>query len=179
MNQKLFLAISSVAALIMVGASAQEADAAVYMDFGDFPGEATKEPHVDWINVSSVSVGIDRPASSSSSRGGIVLEEIEVEKEVDKSTPKILESIVTGKVHDKVVIDFTSTFGEREVTYLSWELEKVRVSNYSFEGSAEDVLPVDTFQISFESLKVIYTQLDDVGNKGETVEFSIDKNRTK
>ena len=132
------------AGLSHIGTEGQ-AQGAIYMDMGDFPGEATKEPHVGWINVLAVSQGVDRPASGSGAQlewADATLQDLVVTKELDKSTPKMLESILTGTVHDTVVLDFTTSTagGGPETTRFQIELEKVRLTSYSFSDGGADRL---------------------------------------
>jgi type VI secretion system secreted protein Hcp len=84
-----------------------------------------------------------------------------VTKELDKSTPKLLESILTGKVHDEVVIDFvTSTAGSGpETTYFQIELEKVRLTSYSFSDGAGGEPTKETITMNFDKIKWFYTEI--------------------
>ena len=151
---------------------------AIYIDFGDFPGEATKEPHVDWINVLAISQGVDRPASGSGAQlewADSTLQDIVVTKESDKSTPKLCESILTGDVHDKVVIDFaTSTAGSGpETTRFQIELEKVRLTSYSFSDGGGGAPASETVTLNYEKIKWTYTEIVDTEETGK-VEFGWD-----
>jgi type VI secretion system Hcp family effector len=151
---------------------------AIYMDFGDFPGEATKEPHVDWINVLAVSFGVDRPAAGSGAQlewADSTVQDIVVTKESDKSTPKLCESILTGKVHDKVVLDFaTSTAGSGpETTRFSIELEKVRLTSQTFSDSGGGSPASETITLNPEKIKWVYTEIVDSEEKGK-IEFGWD-----
>ena len=141
---------------------------------GDFPGEATKEPHVDWINVLAVSTGADR---SSSNWADSTLQDIVVTKESDKSTPKLVESILTGKVHDKVVIDFVisnpTSPSLPELPYLIWELRNARITSYSFNASDANELPTEEYGLTFDALRVTYIKYDEQGQETDRVQTSI------
>ena len=138
----------------------------IYMDFGDFPGEVTKEPHVGWINVLAVSQGVDRPASGSGADlelADATVQDIVVTKELDKSTPKLLESIITGTVHDEVVIDFVlPNLGVGpETTRFQIELEKVRLTSYSFSDGGGGAPASETITLNYEKIKWLYTEIVD------------------
>ena len=165
------------AGLSHIGTEGQ-AQGAIYIDFGDFPGEATKEPHVGWINVLAVSQGVDRPASGSGAQlewADSTVQDLVVTKEADKSTPKLAESILTGMVHDKVVIDFaTSTAGTGpETTHFQIELEKVRLTSYSFSDAGGGAPASETLSLNFEEIKWVYTEFKDGVELGH-LEFAWD-----
>lgn len=151
--------------------------AAIYIDFGDFPGEATKEPHVDWINVLALSVGDYRPETFFDSQvewADSTLQDIVVTKESDKSTPKLTESILTGKVHDKVVIDLAvSAPTGPEQTYFQIELEKVRLTSHSFSDGSDGAPAKETISLNPEKIKWVYTEIGDSQEKGK-IEFAWD-----
>lgn len=165
--------IGSIAALLIGTAPAA---AAIYMDLGDFPGEATKEPHVDWINVLAVSVGDYRPATflgRNPSWADSTLQDIVFTKESDKATPKLTESIATGKVHDKVMIDLAlSTPTGPEPTYFQIEMEKVRITSQSFSDGGGGAR-TETITLNPEKIKWVYTEIVDSEEKGK-IEFAWD-----
>ena len=167
--------LQALAAVLLLSAAART-EAAIYLDFGDFPGEATKEPHVDWINVLAVSLGDYRPETffGTHPSGGATLQDIVVTKESDKSTPKLTESILTGKVHDKVVIDLTlSTPGGPEPSYFQIEMEKVRLTSQSFSGDGGAAPATETVTLNPERIRWVYTEIVDSEEKGK-IEFAWD-----
>lgn len=167
--------IKALALALFLSASAAT-EAAIYMDFGDFPGEATKEPHVDWINVLAVSLGDYRPETFFGTRewADSTLQDIVVTKESDKSTPKLTESILTGKVHDKVVIDLAvSTPVGPEPSYFQIEMEKVRLTSQSFSDNGGAAPATETITLNPEKIKWVYTEIVDSEEKGK-IEFAWD-----
>ena len=156
--------------------------AAAYMKIGDIKGEATDNDHKDWIIIESVSSGIHQPSGRATGatrrRGSVILEDISVVKELDKSSPKIQEAIANGEVIPKVEIHFTRTVGEENVVYYAYELKNVLVTSYSFQGFSEDV-PVDEFTLNYEEIKVTYTEQDEKGSLKGIIEwiYSLVKNR--
>ncbi len=144
------------------------------MDFGDFPGEVTKEPHVGWINVLAVSQGVDRPVSGSGAElvwADPIVQDIVVTKELDKATPKLFESILGGKIHEKVVIDFVlPNLGVGpETTRFQIELEKVRLTSYSFSDGAGGAPASETLTMNYEKITWTYTEIVDGEEKGTIV----------
>jgi len=121
-----------------------DAFAAGFIKFDGVDGESTDKDHKGWSNLlsfSQVSVANDSTNRSSETS------EIEVGKEVDKSSPKIVESIVKGKVFPKVEIQFTEDDG----AYYSYELTNVLISNYSFSADS-DSKPIEEIHLYYEKI---------------------------
>jgi len=75
--------------------------------------------------------------------------------------PTLSESILTGEVHDKVVIDAAVAAPRgAEATYFQIELEKVRLTSHSFSGDDGSV-PTESFSLNFEEIKWTYTDPND------------------
>ncbi len=176
-KQLLLLTISSIATVMLLVGTSQDAEAAGYLKIGDIKGESTDEGHKDWINLLSVSHSIDRDSKASGAtraRGSATFGDIVTEKELDKSSPKLQEAIAQGKVFPTAEIEFTRSPGEtgREDTYLKYELKNVVISSYSFHGNADgNPIPVDTISLNFEEIKVTYTKINDDGTE-EKISYS-------
>lgn len=158
-----------VAALAIVGFT-DDAEAAAYIKFDGVDGEATDKDHKDWINLLSFQQSITREESSSGSarqRASAEFHDIIVTKELDKSSPKLAESIATGKVFPSVSFELASAGS----VYLKYELKNVMITSYSISGSASDV-PVEEFSFNYEEIKVTYTEQDSSGKTKGNIEYS-------
>ena len=174
------LAGTALAALALMG-SALTAEAAAFMKLGDIKGEATDSKHKEWIEVLSISQSVVRGeglTGQSRRRGDVIMEDIVCVKELDKSSPKLAESVCTGKVFPKVEIEMTATYTNADgtdgrVTYYKYELTNVMVTSYTISGSAQGAeVPTEQFSLNFEEIRVIYTkQGDAAGNGGGNVEY--------
>ena len=170
------VAIGAIAlTLTLVGAS-EEAEAAAYLKFEGIEGESTDKGHEKWIDVLSFSHTMYTPQTSttsgtSSQRGNVVIEDITVTKELDKSTPKISEKLLAGEVIPKLELELTSSSG----TYLRYELNKVMITSYSISGSGQSGdLPTESITLNFEKIKVSYTEFDSSGSSKGKVEYGWD-----
>ena len=177
MNKQLvILSICSVGAVMLLLGSAQQADAAAYMKLGDIKGESTDQDHKDWINLLSMSHVIEKTTSNTGTarqRGSTTFGDIVVVKEIDKSTPKLQESIAKGERLATAVIDFTRSDGEGQQTYLTYELKNVIITSYAFKGDASgDPLPTDQVSFNFEEIKVTYYPQNRDGTSGAPVSYS-------
>ncbi len=149
-----------------------------YIKIGDIKGEATDSAHKDWINLLSVSQSITRPMSSGISgstrqRGAATFGDIVVVKEIDKSSPKLQESVATGQVFPRLELELASPSSTKSEPYLRYELTNVIVTNYRVSGSASgDPLPTETISLNYEEIKVTYTEVAKDGSKGGNVEYT-------
>lgn len=154
--------------------------AAGYIKIGDIKGEATDNEHKDWINLLSISQSISRPmksgiSGSTRSRGDVVLGDIVCTKELDKSSPKLMEAVCKGTVIPKVEIHFTKNHtnadgSEGRVTYYAYELKNVMVTSYNVNGSAASDDPdpgsaaekpmLTQVSLNYEEIKVTYDEID-------------------
>ena len=87
---------------------------AIYMKFGDIPGDVTTQGFKDWIEMNSFQFGVSRGVSSGA--GGSTREssspsisEIVVTKYFDKSSAKLYQDSVAGSFDKKVQIKMTTT----------------------------------------------------------------------
>ena len=156
--------------LIGNGFAINDAYGAVFIKFDGIDGESIDKDHKGWIDLLSLS---ENPSTTSEStttrtRGETTLGDIVVVKELDKSSPKLAESILMGKVFPKVEIHLTSSAG---TTYYAYELTNVMVTSYSISGDADQV-PMEEFSLNFEEIKVTYTEMDSEGNKKGNIEYS-------
>ncbi len=169
---KTWISILVFAVFCFTAVSAQDA----FLKIEGVTGEATDREHKDWINLASFSQAIHQPGGSATGatrrRGSVILEDITCVKELDKSSPKIAESVCNGKVFPKVEIHLTRSSGNGgRVTYYAYELKNVMVTSYQI-NSADGDLPVEEMSLNFEEIKVTYTEYDRQGRKKGNVEYS-------
>jgi type VI secretion system secreted protein Hcp len=151
---------------------------AAYMKFDGVDGEAQDKDHKAWSDILTFSQGLTQPGGGATGatrrRGDVIVDDIQVSKELDKASPKIAESMCKGKVFPKVEIHLTASYTDAgRITYYAYELTNVLVTNYSISGSgqAEDV-PTEQISLNFEEIKVTYTECDNKGGKKGNVEYS-------
>jgi len=152
-------------------------DAAAYIKFDGVDGEAKDPSHEGWSEISSFSQAIHQPSGGATGiarrRGSVIMEDIIVTKELDKSSPKLQEGIALGTRFPKVEIDLTTSYGDGErETYYRYELENVMVTSYSVSGSGDfEELPTEEMTLNYEKIKVTYKELDETGGQRSIVEF--------
>jgi type VI secretion system secreted protein Hcp len=146
-----------------------------YIKLGEIKGESTEPNHKEWINLLSVSQGVSRgmPSGASGStrkRGAATLGDIVIVKELDKSTPKLVEAICKGTQFPTVTIHLTtSAEGDTRTPYMAWELKNAMVTDYSVSGATEGgSVPTESLSINYEEVKWTYDEIDkDNKSKGK------------
>ena len=113
----------------------------------------------DWINVLSVGYTLEQapPGSRRIIRpdsGKIILV-----KEVDASSPKLLEAVSEGTYFNRARIDFASSAGAR---YARIQLEGVRVSGYVFSPASMGTpeVPVEQLTLNYEKISLAKSDRD-------------------
>jgi type VI secretion system secreted protein Hcp len=158
------------------GLFGKELKMAAYIKFDGVDGEAQDKDHKKWSDLLSFEQSLERPGGGATGatrrRGDVALSDINCSKELDKSSPKLAESICKGKVYPKVEIHVTASYTDAgRVTYYAYELKNALVTSYSVSGTSEGV-PGESFSINFEEIKVTYTECDSTGKKKGNVEYS-------
>ncbi|MDP8243212.1 MAG: type VI secretion system tube protein Hcp [Candidatus Hinthialibacter antarcticus] len=156
-----------------------DANAAAYIKFDGIDGESVDVKHEKWINILSFEHAIrydrDQGDANPTRRGKTSLSDLTCVKELDKSSPKLAESILTNKVFPEVKIEVTKrgAGGENQAVYLTYELKNVIVTSYQFQASGDgDEPPVEVFSLNFEEIKVTYKVFDATGGANESVEYN-------
>ena len=148
-----------------------------YIKFDGVEGESLDKDHKGWINIMLFSQGIHQPGGGSTGtarrRGDVILDDVRIAKLLDKSSPKIAESVCLGKVFPKVEIELTASYTDAgRVTYYRYELKNVLVTSYSVRGATQsEEAPAEDFSLNFEEIKVTYTENDNKGKKKGNVEY--------
>ena len=159
-----------------VSSTASTAGGTMYLHITGIDGEATDDDHKDWIEILSCSMGMADPEAgvtgTSRRRGYVVMEDIVVVKELDKSSPKLMEKCAKGEVIPSMVIDVCKVVEDSSSTYYKYELENVMVTSFHSTGSTEEGVPVETITLNYEEITVTYTETDSEGKSKGNVEFN-------
>jgi type VI secretion system secreted protein Hcp len=146
-----------------------------YLKIGDIKGEAVDKGHKEWINLLSVNQSLTRPMSagisgSTRQRASVSCGDVVCVKEMDASTPKLIQAICDGKVFPKVNIDLcTSTGAGARVPYYQWELINVMIADYNVSGATDGpAVPTESISLNYEEIKWTYDKMGkDGGSQGK------------
>lgn len=158
MKKLSFIALVSALALSPVQfAHAAEA----FMKLGDIIGESSDPSHAGEMEVLSWSWGVEHPTEIN--RGGNVARKskpgmgsLTFKKNVDKTTPILLEKCANGKRFDDAVLTVRK-FDGSGVEYVTITMKKVIITSVSVDNSkpGEDVL-TENVTLNFSKIKMHY-----------------------
>ena len=139
--------------------------AAIFLEIPGVPGESNDAQHRDWIDVLSAAGNFTKNSCG----------EFAVTKEIDASFPRLVASVVSGRLFPRVTLEFTATYGGVRKVYSTITLENAAISSIATSASGNDQAgpPVEQITIKASSIVIEYTQFDDAGRTvasfGETV----------
>ncbi len=149
----------------------------LFVQVDGIKGESTDDKHKEWILSDSASLPVFRSIPGGAvdqqrTKGETSLGDITFTRQLDKSSPKLMEACALGKFNKKVVVEFTTTTGGKTETYLKWELENVIFTGYSVHGnSSGEPLPSEQVSMNFTKITYTYTEYDNkTGSKKGNVE---------
>lgn len=151
--------------------------AGMFIKFEGVDGEAQDGSYRGWCNALSFSQGQNLVEGQSlvgatRQKANVVFEDIVVVKELDKASPKLAEAVCQGKVFPKVEIHLTRSYASL-VTYYTYELNNVLIVGYRIGGSGySEHIPTEKISLSFEEIKVTYTEIDEGGRPKGNVEYT-------
>ncbi len=139
-----------------------------FAKFDGIDGEATDAQHAAWVNFATLDWGVALPGGStgqSRRRRSVVVDDLVLGIEYEKAAPKLLERCLRGQVIPKLEIELTATIGGARETYLGYVMKNVLVTSYRVHASGDDESsrPTVTVSVSFEEIKVTYTEMDASG----------------
>jgi len=150
--------------------------AGMFIKFDGVDGEVQSGNYRGWCNALSFSQGQSLPGGGvvgpTRQRANVVFEDIVVVKELDKASPKLAEAVCKGNVFPKVEIHLTRSYAGL-VTYYAYELKNVLIVGYRIGGSVySEHVPTEEISLSFEEIKVTYTEFDEGGKSKGNVEYT-------
>jgi len=166
MNKTVVFAILLVAIFGTSGVLISDVYAAVFAKYDGVDGESTDADHDKWIDILSIDWSVDTKQKKKKTKP--IAGEFLITMAYEKSSPKILEAITSGKTIPKLEIELTKTVTdptgrELKVTYLKYELKNVQITSYDVNASGSDLEAAPTVVVgnNFEEIKVTYTEYDD------------------
>ncbi len=193
MNNTILIAGIALGAVFVGMFAFDDASAAVFAKYDGVDGEATDKEHKSWIDLLTFDWEVNKPNSGASGqsrrRGAVVVEDMVFSMDYNKASPKLAESVFTGKVFPLLEVEFTRDLpcpeedprgdtipppeGTCEQTYLRYELKNVLVTSYNVSGDNSESPPTVVVGNNFEEIKVTYTEYDDdTGMSKGNVEYS-------
>ncbi|HXV66198.1 MAG TPA: type VI secretion system tube protein Hcp [Nitrosopumilaceae archaeon] len=176
------LIIAILSFTIIAGTSSQ-AFAAVdmFLKIDGVDGESKDSKHKGEIDVLSWSWGASQSTTSTGGGGGagkVSMQDFHFTKSIDKSSPKLLESLATGS-HLKEAKLVLRSPGGSQTEYLVITFSDVMITSYSTGGSSGDDRPMEEVAFNFAKISMSYVEEDASGRAGASVNFGWDLKANK
>ena len=147
----------------------------LFLKVGDIKGESTDDQHKDWIDLLSYQFGASNDSSSvggGAGAGKVAFSDFSFTKLVDASSPLLLQATASGKRFADAILDVVNVGGMGGSSFLTYTLENVSVTSFS-QSSGGDI-PLDSFSLNFDKIRMDYRpQLQD-GSLGPAISMSWD-----
>ena len=159
-------------AVLLLLSTVWHCPAPVFLKLEGVEGESQTSGHegeieiLSWSWGASQNPGVSNPTGLSYTNDPPVVDRlrvsaIEVEKEVDKATPKLLLKCCDGTRLNNGELHVTDP-GTGQA-YLVIKMKNVYISSYQTGGSKGDVVPVDTVSLNFGEVEFEYTEQEGTG----------------
>lgn len=124
----------------------------IFLHLDNTPGESRSSRHADWIEVHSISYGVNTPPASRANFFPLV-----VVKNLDSSSPKLFYHCATGRVLSNAVLEVVRSDTTR-IRYLQLKLAQVIVSGVDLSAGAPEI-PIETVSLNFAKVQWTYTEI--------------------
>jgi len=156
---------------VVFGCNAAQAE--IYIHFNGIQGEIPLGPWKGWSEVSTVIQKIARPEVGqgvASRQADPKFEPIEVIKPLDKASPKLAEGALTGRVYDRVQIQWLFPSEKGLQPYYKLDLDFVQITELVSKGFEDTEVDTDSrarvqekIVLDFERIEVTYWEYDEDG----------------
>ncbi len=152
----------------------------IFIKLGNIEGSATESGHKGWSSIDAINFNCSRRISQkvgySKDREVSLpdLNEVEIVKETDKSSPQIFRHLIEGKPLNQVQIHFCHT-GKNLETNKEYTLHDVLVSSYedaSFSDSQHS--GKEYIRLNFTKIEKRFTPYDSTGKAGSPISVGYD-----
>jgi type VI secretion system secreted protein Hcp len=135
-----------------------------FLKIDGIDGESTDASHQKWIQVLSFSTGMSQPVSAvQSSSGGatsarVNMQDFQIVKQLDISTPKLAEACCTGKHFPNIAVEICRA-GNTKLKYMEYKLSNAIISSISTGGTTggDDLIPTESVAFNFGKITWAYT----------------------
>lgn len=146
----------------------------IFLKLDGIDGESEKKGAEAWIEVFSFSNGASNPSSvafgTGSGAGKVDLSSLSLQKQLDKSSPKLFLNCCNGThVAKGSMVVREATGGDTTQIYYQYDMTEVFIDSISWGGSAGGGKPSESISLSAKSLTVTYWPQDSTGKVGNKI----------
>lgn len=156
----------------------------IFLKLDGIDGESVKKGAEDWIELFSFSNGASNPSSvafgTGSGAGKVDLSSLSLQKQLDKSSPKLFLNCCAGThIAKGQMVVREATGGDTTQTYFQYDMTEVFIDSISWGGSAGGGKPSESVSVSAKSLQITYLPQDSTGQVGNkiVVGWDVSKNQ--
>lgn len=133
---------------------------------GQIKGEATDSAHIDEIEVSGWSWGMDGNGAAFGSKSAhTTLQELVVRKRVDRASTGLMSALRSNEVIKKAVLTVRKAGGIASVPFLTITVEKARVISHRLSNVVDDAPELaEEIRLAFFKIQVEYRPQDSSGS---------------
>lgn len=153
------------------------AAADVFLKIDGIPGESTDSKHKDEIDILSYTQSFRQSVTRATGGGGtgkLSCGDVTVLKNIDKSSPKLIEYVTTGKHIPKATLTFRTVGGRAQVEYYVVELTDVIIAAIDQTDQPDPSKIVERVQLNSAAFKFTYQQQNIDGSPSGKVEAGWD-----
>jgi type VI secretion system secreted protein Hcp len=152
------------------------AGADIFLDLEGIDGESQDSKHKNEIDILSYTQSFRRAASTGAggqTGGKVNIGDITVLKNIDKSSPKLIEAVATGKHIPKATITFRSV-GEKAPEYYVVTLTDVLITAVDQTDQPDPAKIVERVQLNATKFEYEYREQKADGSLGAPIKFGYD-----
>ncbi len=146
----------------------------IYLQYPGASGSVTTQGFQGWIELTSVSFGMDRPSDSRigtagyGATGKLKIHDITITKPADGASPTLTIAALQGAFDTTVQIAFTTTTAQGMVNFLSYELQQCGIASAHTMGGQEG-LPSETYTLSFSQIQFTFNNMNQSAQSQPTI----------
>jgi type VI secretion system secreted protein Hcp len=156
----------------------------IFLQLDGIDGESQKKGAENWIELFSFSNGASNPSSVSfgtgSGAGKVDLSSLSLQKQLDKSSPKLFLNCCSGThIAKGTMIVREATGADSTEVYFQYDMTEVFIDSISWGGSAGGGKPSESVSVSSKSLSITYSAqgADGTLQKQGVVGWDVSKNQ--
>ena len=150
----------------------------MFLEIAEVPGESSKKGHEGQIDIISFNFGAVQHGSfakggAGGGAGKAEFQDINIVKEVDKSSPKLFQACAAGTHFPKATI-YVRKAGDKPLEYYKVELSDLIVSSVNNSGAASADAVMESVSMNCAKINFTYVEQDAKGGAGKTVTAGYD-----
>jgi type VI secretion system secreted protein Hcp len=151
----------------------------IFLKLDGIDGESEKQGAKDYIEIFSFSNGASNPSSvafgTGSGAGKVDISSLSLQKQLDKSTPKLFQNCCQGSHIAKGQMFVREATGDDTTQiYYQYDMTEVFVDSISWGGAAGGGKPSESVSLSAKSLTITYWPQGSDGKLGTKIPFGWD-----